>query len=176
MPRRTTAAKRFAEALAGLARPRNTWQRWREQLGVVDTAMHDPALRLSLDSPRLPMHSKQERLRGALRDAVDDEIRNLVLVMAQRGRLELLPDLITWFGDLADQALGIRHYTVTSAVPLTEQERRRLRAQLTGRDGQVVIVERVDPAVLGGLVLQQGDVIHDYSLRGRLESLRARLN
>jgi F0F1-type ATP synthase delta subunit len=40
----------------------------------------------------------------------------------------------------------------------------------------VLLEERVDPAILGGLVVQQADVIRDYSVRARLEALRARLN
>jgi ATP synthase F1 delta subunit len=184
MPRRALAAKRYAEAIAGIARAAGTWQRWRRDLQAARAAHGDSALRASLESPRVPFEQKRQLLRTALGDRVAPETLNLLGVLAQRGRFELLPDVIAWFEELADRALGVRRFTVTSAAPLTEEQRRRLRQRLGGPQGpappvaggEVVLAERVDPEILGGLVIQQDDIIRDFSVRARLESLRERLN
>jgi F-type H+-transporting ATPase subunit delta len=70
----------------------------------------------------------------------------------------------------------VRRFGVTSATPLSDEQRQRLRDHLGASNGQVILTERVDASLLGGLVVQQEDIIRDYSVKARLESLRDRLN
>jgi len=66
--------------------------------------------------------------------------------------------------------------TVTSALPLTEEERKVVSSGLAEQMGQVPAIEfKVDPAVLGGLVVRIGDKVIDGSVGGRLEALRESL-
>lgn len=176
MPGRTPAAKRYAEAVAALARQDNSWQQWRRELGAVREALENPQLRLMLESPRLAAGQRGQVIDQVFGGRVGALTLNLLKVMGRRGRIALLPDMLTWFDEIADRALGVRRYDVTSATPLTDEQRRSLRDRLGGRDGQVILTERVDPALLGGLVLQEEDIIRDYSVRARLESLRERMN
>ena len=176
MPRRTTTAKRYAEAIGGIARQTSSWTRWRDDLVVVAQAIpENPPLRLTLESPRVALQRKEQMLDLVLGGRIAPETRNLLSLLARRGRLALLPDIATWFGEMADRALGVEHAVVTSAVPLDEQARATLRSRLS-RGGEVDLDERVDPEILGGLVIQQDDIIRDYSVRARLELLRERLN
>lgn len=175
MPGRTTAGKRYAEAIAAIARQDNSWERWREDLTIVGDALQDAELRLTLESPRVTAERKGKLLDDVLRDRVADPTRNLLKVMGRRGRLALLGDVRVWFDELADRALGVRRYRVTSATPLTEEQRTQLRQRL-GSGGSVVLTEHVDPSLLGGLVIRHDDVIRDFSVRTRLETLRNRLN
>ena len=176
MPPRTTAAKRYAEAIGAIARQTSAWSRWRADLDAVASALHEnPPLRLTLESPRVAAARKEQMLDQALGGRIATETRNLLGLLARRGRLELLPDIATWFGEMADRSLGIQHVTVTSAVPLDDQARAVLRDRLR-QGGEVMLDEQVDPSILGGLVIRQGDIIRDYSVRARLELLRERLN
>gem|GEM_PF-404178 len=176
MPARSGAAKRYAEALAGIARQTGAWARWREQLHAAQEVLSDPTVQLTLASPRVGLERKLGLIDTALGERAAPEVRNLLKVMVQRGRFDLLDQVIEWFDEYADRALGIRRFVVTSAVPLTDDQREQLRRRLAGPGGQAVFAERVDPAILGGLVIQHEDVIRDYSVRARLESLRERLN
>ena len=151
MPLRSGAAKRFAEAVAGLARQDGSWDRWRRDLSTLAAAAADRRLVLSLESQRIAVARKRELIEGAFGEQVSPGARNLVLVLARRQRLGLLPDVLSWFDQLADRAQGVRRYTVTTAAPLTDEQRARLRLRL-------------------------GDIIQDYSVRARLEALRDRLN
>lgn len=176
MPGRTTAAKRFAEAIAGIARQEGSWERWRQDLAAITEALKDESLRLALESPRVPFERKAELLDRALGDNVAPQTRNFLKVLSRRSRFNLLPDIATWFNEMSDRELGIRQFSVTSAIALTDREREQLRQRLTPAGGQAVIAEHVDPSLIGGLVLRHEDIIRDYSVRTRLQSLRERLN
>ena len=176
MPLRSTSAKRYAEAVAGLARQDGSWERWRHDLSSLVELTANRPLTLSLQSDRVPAERKRELLTSLLGDRVTPAARSLLSVMARRRRLELLPDLRSWFDELADQAEGVQRVTVTTPQPLTDEQREALRRRVSAGRGQVLLTEQVDPAIIGGLILQQGDIIQDYSIRARLESLRHRMN
>jgi F-type H+-transporting ATPase subunit delta len=186
MPLRSGAAKRYAEALAGLARQDDSWDAWRRDLAALVQAAGDRGLVLSLESQRIALARKRELIESVFGAGVSPGARNLALVLARRQRLGLLPDVLSWFDQLADRAQGVRRVTVTTAQPLTDEQRARLRQRLAGGvlparapaggAPEVLLSEEVDPALLGGLVVRQGDIIQDYSVRARLEALRDRLN
>jgi F-type H+-transporting ATPase subunit delta len=178
VPLRSTAAKRYAEAVAGIAAAENSWERWRADLQTVASVLADPQVRVSLGSPTVSLERKQRALDSTFGDRIGPVTRSLLLVMLRRGRINLLPDVVAWFDEMADRARGVKRVTVTSAVPLDDADRRRLQTQIAGREprGPVVLEELVDPEIIGGIVIREGDVIRDYSVRGRLESLRERLN
>src|SRR5258708_7031718 len=132
MPRTNTAAKRYAEAIAGIAREAGTWEQWRQDLAAISKALEDPTLRLTLLSPRVSAERKQQMLDQAIQGNVSEQAHNLLLAMGRRGRFALLPDVAVWFDELANRSLGIRHFIVTSAAPLTDQERQQLTQRLKG--------------------------------------------
>lgn len=176
MPGRTPAGKRYAEAVAGITRADGAWERWRRDLDLAAGALSSPQLRQALESPGLRHQQKYALIEEVLGGKIAGPALNLLKVMARRGRIDLLPDVAKWFGEIADRALGVRRFQVTTAAPLVEEQRELLRQRLAEGSGSVVLTEHVDPSLLGGLVLRHGDVIHDYSVRSRLEALRARLN
>jgi F-type H+-transporting ATPase subunit delta len=192
MPQRSSAAKRYAEAVAGLARQDGSWDGWRRDLDVLAGTLADRRLALALESERVAADRKRELVDATVGARVSPGARNLALVLARRRRLELLPDIVTWFGELADRAQGVRRVTVITAAPLTDDQRSRLRQRLARGPGapgaggpggeplpgarEVQLAEEVEPAILGGLVIRQGDIIQDYSVKARLEALRDRLN
>lgn len=179
MPGRTTTAKRYAEAVAAIARQEGTWEQWRKDFELLRQALADPKLRVLLTSPRMEPGQRRDLLDQAVGNRVSANTLNLLKVMGRRGRLELFDDLLVWFYEMADREQGVRRYQVTSATPLTEAQRERLRTQLgggSGASGQVVLTEEVDPKLIGGLVLRHEDMIRDYSIKTRLDTLREHLN
>jgi F-type H+-transporting ATPase subunit b len=65
---------------------------------------------------------------------------------------------------------------ITSALPLTDQEKDTVRQEITNRVGAQTVAFRVDPSILGGLVVKVGDKVVDASVAGRLENLRTTLS
>lgn len=93
-------------------------------------------------------------------------------VLAHNGRLDRLPDVIRAFGAIAAAARGELAAEVTSAHALSEIQLKALAARLKAREGKdVKLSARVDPDVLGGLIVRIGSTQIDSSIRTRLNSL-----
>ena len=87
-----------------------------------------------------------------------------------------LPEISTLFDGLKDEAEGVIDVTVTSAAPLDEAERCKLSAALKRRLKREVRLHcAVDPTLIGGAVLQAGDLVIDGSLRTRLDRMAREL-
>ncbi len=177
--RRSLAAKRYAEAIAVIAGPAASWDAWLEDLGIVAAAVADPGARAILSDPARSDVVARFIDAPALRAGLREETRQLLRVMAHRRATGLLPDVLEWFRELVDDARGIRRVTVTSAVALDADQLRRVRDSVAGPGSDpagVVLTLDVDPEIIGGLVIREGDRIRDVSVRARLETLRERMS
>ena len=73
------------------------------------------------------------------------------------------------------EGAGPQRAVITTAVPLSEEEKDRIRARLSEQFGALEFVFQVDPDMLGGVIVRVGDTLIDDSVRGRLEALRQNL-
>lgn len=174
MAKRDSAPRRYAEAAFQLAERDGSIETWRRELEQA-AAETDGQLMAVLANPALPL---DERLTAANRvfAGLSQPVRNLVLLLVKRHRIEQLPRVAGEFARLDDRRNGITHATATSAAPLTDLETRALTArleQMTG--GRIALTTDVDESLLGGLVVRVGDRLIDGSVRGRLERLRNQL-
>jgi F-type H+-transporting ATPase subunit delta len=171
-------AKVYAEALLASASRQNVAQPLGEELvqfvgGVLEAA---PEIESFLASPVVGKKAKASVLDAALPGRVSDLMRGLFTVLSQNGRLYLLRGIATIYAQLLDERAGRIPVKVSSAVALSESQKLALMAALAGiLKDQPVLVERVDPDLIGGLVIQVGDRVIDTSVRTRLLSLRTRL-
>lgn len=100
---------------------------------------------------------------------VSEPVHALLGVMARRGRLGLLGAAARAFGALLDARQGKIDVTVTTALELTDDQRRRLGEDLQRTfDAECVLTARVDPGILGGVTVQVGDALYDASLASGL--------
>jgi F-type H+-transporting ATPase subunit delta len=103
-------------------------------------------------------------------------VRNFVMLLLDKGRIATLPDIARAHRTLVDEQAGRVRATVTSARPLDPVLETRLKAALERQSGKTVILEkREDPAIVGGLVTQLGDIVYDGSVRTQLQQLREEL-
>jgi F-type H+-transporting ATPase subunit delta len=101
---------------------------------------------------------------------------NLLQVLIDRGRLEELGPIAAAFAERVADAEGRIAVEVTTAVPLPHDLREQVVARIGEQTGKTPeITERVDPEIIGGLVLRVGGVVTDASVRGRLDGLRRSL-
>jgi F-type H+-transporting ATPase subunit delta len=176
MPTPRSTARRYAEAALSIAERDDSLETWVAALETAATRLGVPELMRILADLALPFTTRRAVAEQVLGDAVTDGPRNLVLLLLRRGRIELLPDVAAHLRRLHDQRQGIVAATVTSAAPLTDPEVLALRERLSGMTaGRVDLELRVDPAILGGVMVRIGDRLIDGSVRGRLERLRTRL-
>jgi F-type H+-transporting ATPase subunit delta len=174
MAKRDSGPRRYAEAAFQLATRDGSIETWRRELELA-AEMVDGQLMDVLANPALPLDQRVDAANRVLA-SLSQSVRNTVLLLVRRHRIEQLPRVVAEFIRLDDQRQGITHATATSASPLTDLEVRAITArleQMTG--GTIALKTDVDAALLGGLIVRVGDRLIDGSVRGRLERLRNQL-
>ena len=168
-------ARRLAEAAFDVARSTETLDVWEQQIAAVAAILSESRLRRAFASPVMAREQKESMLLDAFPD-LDVRVRNFLALLVRQDRIDLLPDILSTFHLLLNQHRGIQVIEVTSAEPLGQADLDRVATRLAGYLGkEVVIEERVDPSIIGGLVARIGDMVLDGSVRGRLERLRIAL-
>lgn len=169
------AARRYSEAAYLIAREEHREDEWLNGLQSIAALFGDPSAQRFFANSGVPVASKSQLLDKALAGLPAD-ILNLARLLLRRQRSRLAPQIAQAYQEILDKAKGISHATVTSAVPLTDDERRAVQQkveQMTG--GTVIIQTAVDEGILGGLIVRIGDRLIDGSTRSRLLALRQRL-
>jgi F-type H+-transporting ATPase subunit delta len=176
MARVRSTPRRYAEAAFGIGERDGTIEDWNHALASAAQALSDPRIVRVLANPALPFAGRRSLVERLLGEAVSGLPRSLVLLLVQRGRIDLLPGVAHEFRRLRNRRAGIVEATATSAAPLTDRELAALRERLALiAGGQVELELQVDPALIGGVSVRIGDQLFDGSVRGRLERLRTRL-
>ena len=169
------AARRYADAVFGLASRDNSHDAWAADLDRLAALLDVPQAAKALTSPAVPPSQKLAVIDAEV-PGLRPHTRNLLHLLLHRERLELLPGIALAFHDLLNRARGIATAHVTTAVPLDDAARQQLATRLSRYLGQQVeLVTTVDPSIMGGVVARVGDLLLDGSVRGRLEALRRRL-
>jgi F-type H+-transporting ATPase subunit delta len=125
-----------------------------------------------LANPQVESRVKKAAV-AALAGSVSPLSVNLLQVLIDRGRLEDLAPISASFEVRVADAEGRIPVEVTTAIPLPDDLRAQVAARIQEQTGKTPeITERVDPEIIGGLVLRVGGVVTDASVRGRLDGLR----
>ncbi len=177
MPASGSSARRYAQAVFEIARERDSFDRWQEDLQALAGIASHPELAALLRNPRLPVDAKRQLLREALSRAGEEAV-NLATLLVARGNLEALagPIAAEYLRRL-DEARGIVHAEVLTAVELEPAEETRITQDLAEATGKEVRLERrVDPSIVGGMVIRIGDQVVDGSISSRLKGLQRNLS
>lgn len=175
MARTNIRALRFAEAAFAVARDTNTLDAWLEALDQASSLYDNSAAELFLTSP-VESADKKIGVLAQMLPGVAREVHRFLAILARRDRLELVPEIATHFRRLLNEHRGIAVAQVTTAVPIDDRQKAVIASRLGRRLGKMVVLEeRVDPSILGGVIAQVGDTVIDGSIRGRLERLRRTL-
>ncbi len=171
---RASLAGRYASALFDLARDERQIESVAASLDSVKSALaHSPEFRALTTSP-LVSRDEASKAVAATAEAlsVDPLTRRFLGVLAKNGRLAQLPAIITTFARLAADHRGETTAEVTSAFPLKDDQLDALKANLKARGGRDVAIDaRVDPAILGGIVVRLGSRMIDASITTKLTTL-----
>jgi F-type H+-transporting ATPase subunit delta len=172
---RDIAARRYGEAAFQIASDQGTEQAWSDGLTVMAAVFSDPEAVALLSAARVSYEDKAAFVAKTL-EGVDPLLLNLALLLVNRGRTSLGPQVQQAFQELLDARRGVAHAVVTTAVPISDAKSKAIADKLSEISGAEVVVETlVDDAIIGGLVARIGDKLIDGSTRSRLESLKRRL-
>lgn len=178
MTNRSSAA-RYARALLDVTRAErgDVEAVERDLASFVSLVDGEAALRRALVNPAIPAPRKKALVTELLaRAPLQPPVAKLLLLLAERDRLALLPDVLDLYRQRLLDLRNIVRAEVTTAVPLEAGRVEALRAALgalTG--GQVAMTTRVDPGLIGGVVTRIGSVVYDGSVRRQLERMREAL-
>lgn len=165
---------RYASALFDLAREQQAIETVEASLTTLSAALAESADLSRLVKSPLVSRSEAAKAIAATADAlgIDPTTRNFLGVLAQNRRLGQIGAIIATFRQLAAQRRSETTAEVTSAHPLAEDQVAALRQSLRQRIGREVSVDlRVDPSLLGGLVVRIGSMMIDSSIKTRLNAL-----
>ncbi len=169
-----TLARPYARAVFAIARERSRLPQWSSMLGFAAQAVAEPSVQALLGDPRLDA----QVLAGVLAPTgeADADFTQFLAVLADNGRLALLPEISGLYDAQRAEDEKVVKATVTSATVLDAAEMDKLRAALSKRFGRdVELTAAVDAALIGGAVIDAGDVVIDGSLRTKLARLGAAL-
>jgi ATP synthase F1 delta subunit len=166
-------ARVYATALFQAAKDKGKLDAIREQLGqFVDVLNDNREVRLFFFSPYFSTTEKKEALGKAVTGA-EPELINFLELLLEKGRMPVIFRMRRQYDALWDKENKRLAVTVTSAVELDPEVAKQIGGEIEEQTGNTVELEsRVDPDILGGLVVQVGNMVLDTSIRNRLEKLR----
>ena len=168
----TTAARPYANAVYDTASESDTLDSWGDALTNLAAVTNDAQLSKLLESPDLGKAEKGELIIKVLGDNLTDKQQNLVRLMAENGRLKLMPDVLAQFEVARAKAENKIEAEVISAFELTAEQISELVNTLKNKLGSdITVTTSIDESLIGGVVIKAGDTIIDASMKSQLDSL-----
>jgi F-type H+-transporting ATPase subunit delta len=166
----------YAEALLEAAGEEGRLAEVREDLAeFAEAVASTDELRSFLRNPQIEPHVKRDALAALLSDA-DELVRNFLLLLADKGRVAEIEEIHAEFERLIAQQARVLELELTTAVELSDEEAAQVVRRIEDAAGRrVEATRRVDPDIIGGIVVQAGSRRLDASVRGRLNRLRQEL-
>jgi F-type H+-transporting ATPase subunit delta len=149
-----------------------------EELGsfVDDVLLKVPGLRDVFDSLVISRDEKIRLIDQVIAPRASEMVTNFLRVVARHGRLDLLPAILREARVRHEIRQGRRRVQVTSARPLDSKAESRIHSRLAeSLPFEPILETRVDPSLIGGIVIRVGDTVYDSSLAMRIKQLRERL-
>ncbi len=166
------AAKRYAQAAFELAVESNSMRAWSDALARMAHFLGDGEAARALQAGRVANEAKHRLIDAGLGDLPRVPL-NLAHVLVNKDRTGLAVAIAEQFTRMVEEHQGVARARAITAIPLSDADHQALTQRLRTSTGRQVQLEtEVDPAILGGVVVQIGDRLLDGSTRTRLEALR----
>ena len=171
-----TLARPYARAAFEHARVAGELAQWQDALEQLAAVTRDHKVSVMLKSPNQTAQQRAENLAALIGDSLPASVVNLLMIMADNGRLSLLPEVAALFEQFKQAVESTVTVVVTSAYPLSDDETRVLSETMTSKlDRSVTLTSETDPSLLGGAIIRADDLVIDGSVRGRLDKLAGAL-
>jgi F-type H+-transporting ATPase subunit delta len=165
----------YAKALIGAATAAGKLDLVCDQLSSVvsDILDRQPKFEAALSSPNISQEDRAKLLDKVFGGKLEVTLLTFFKVLCRRGRLGFLRSIERAASRMRDDAMGRKRITVTTATAMNEKEQSALLQQLKGMfKTEVSLTAQVDPSVLGGIVIRDGDTVYDGSVEGKLQQLK----
>ncbi len=173
---RATLARPYADAVAKLAAQGNAWGQWSERLALLATVVRDEQAQALIGSPAVTAGRLTDLIIAVCGDGLGAEGANLVGLLAENKRLNLLPEIVGLYEAEKAAQEGVLEAHITTAYELSAGQMSGLVGKLEARFGRrISATQSTDADLIGGVMIQVGDEVMDASVRGGLEDLAVTL-
>ncbi len=170
-------ASAYAEAVLDLAAKNAEEDKVLSELQLINVVFaSDKDMHVVINHPAIRANQKKEVLKTVFGGKISILTDNLINLLADKRRLDLLPFIESGYRELLNQRKNIVSALLTCSEPMADNNIANIKAQLTEHLGKRLELEvKVDPSLIGGVVLRLGDQVIDGSLKGRLKALEKTL-
>ncbi|QGG47105.1 F0F1 ATP synthase subunit delta [Heliorestis convoluta] len=171
-------ARRYAQALLEIGEQTNSLDQLEKELGTFVVLLdNNRELQQHLYHPSIVVEAKKELADAILeKGGYSEAARAFILLVIERRRENYFISIYREFVRLANQARNLLEAHVTSAIKLTKEQADKMTQEIARLTGKTIILrQKVDPALIGGVVITIGDRVIDASVVGKLQGLRESL-
>ena len=170
------AAKRYAEALMSAAEEKKVLDRVTEDMQTLERMMKESReVMVFLKSPVINREKKRSILEEILAKKLHSLTMSFVLLLAEKGREDILTEIGTQFFMLRDERLGIVGVQIEAAEEISKDQYEKIQKRFEGlTQKQVRLAFSIDKQLKGGFLARVGDTVFDGTVKRQLEMLRIR--
>lgn len=171
-----TIARPYAEAAFKLGLEGTNLASWSEMLGLLEMVVSDENVARLIGDPKVDDQALEGLILGALGERLDGHGRNLVQLLIENGRLDLVSHIREQYEELRRENEGVLEARIISAMAISDDQVGGLRRALEKKYSRKVNTQvEVDPHLIGGVRIVVGDKVIDATVRGRLDAMAAAL-
>ena len=173
----TTLARPYAKAAYELAKQSDRVDVWSAALALLVEAGNTPEIRALIESQVVAHVQKAHTLNDLLVESnAPEDVKRFVSVLAENQRLDLLADIASLFEARKAEDSKILDVTITSAIPLSENQEAMFETALRKRfDRDISVTTELDPSLMGGAFIRAGDAVVDGTVRAKLAKMQEAL-
>lgn len=166
-------SREYGSALYALAVEEKSSKRIFEDFSEVNRAFSEsPDFTRLLSNPRLSAEERAKTVGTVFEGRIDRNLLNFLKILAEKRRCNTVGKCLEVYKRLYCEDNGILPVTATSAVELSDAQKKRLTEKLSTKTGSEILLScKVDPSCVGGIRLEYGGMRYDASVRGRLSAL-----
>ena len=166
----------YAHSLFSLAEDENLVEKIHgEIISISDILSENPDYEVLLDSPNIPVQKRFELIDEAFKTYMEYVV-NFFKILCEKRLVHIFRDCVKEYDKLYYEKLGIKRVTVITATALSEELREKLMKKLELEwNSKIELSEKVDPSILGGVILRTDNSQTDASVRTKLEQLKVHI-
>lgn len=170
--------KTYSNALFELANEENSLETTFEELDVISKIFTDnPELIKGLSVPTINVLDKKNIISIIFKENVSELIFNFINVLVEKGRISYIEKIANEFKISYNEKFGILEITATTTSKMSEVLKNNLINKLESISSKkILLIEKVDESILGGIVLSYGNTQVDASIKSKIDNMRAQIN
>ena len=169
-------ARPYAEAAFSIAKQDSSIEEWSSDMQKIKAVFTDEKIASLLLNPNLSYSNKTQIFLDLFEGEISDKASSFIKVCGDNKRLKNLPEIISFFNELALESLNKKNVSVSSPFQLEEKQIQKITSALEKRlNSEVVIDFDIDKSLIGGLKIAYEDQVLDMSIKRKLDLLQTQL-